>query len=921
MPRLANLARGLASLLHTRSVERELDEELQDFVQASISDKRGRGMSAEQATRAARIEMGSTNAVKHHIRSVGWESRMEILVHDLRYALRTLVRTPGFTLVAVVSLALGIGANTAIFTLIRQVVLQQLPVRNPQELVTFGRSIGGGILGGVDLGLADQFTYDFARQVEQQPGPFQSIAAYSSFPPTANVRVPNSGGAIQVPGTLVSGNFFDVLGATPLLGRTITVRDADQPDGNPVAVVSYHFWQQSLSSDPQVIGKTVSVNGTPFTIIGVMPEAFHGLRQDVRPNDFWFPLTMTQEILLQPDLLRPRYRYFLHLVARRNLQHSLAADQNWLDRQIRDYVRAGEGANITAARQQEIERLTVRLIPAAKGVSSLRSVYGNSLLILSLIVAVVLLIACANLANFLLARAVARQREVATRLALGSSRARIMRQSAIEALLLSLSGGLLGLAVAFAVTHALIGFVVHGAPSTTLSARPDMSVLAFTFVVSVVAGLLFGLAPALQVARSSAGPTLNSTTRTAAAGAGRTARFWPKVLITIQVVLSLLLLVTAGLFLRTLRNLQAQNLGFERTHLLIAQVEPNVAGYKPQQAPGLNQRLIAALSTIPGVRSAALVEEPPISSGSWRSTLTPAGYTPAPREDTSATLKRVSGQYFETTGTPLVAGRPITPADTASSLKVIVVNETFARKYFPKGDAIGRTVKVDIETEGPWQIVGIARDTRALDPRAAPSRLVYFPLAQLTSKTGEGTQESFATTVLLRTTGDPAAATRALRNAIASVDPNLPILDTRTIQQHIETFMSSETLISRLTSAFAVLAVLLAAIGLYGVMSFNVARQTNEIGIRMALGASSSGVQWMILRESLILLVAGLLLGLPLALCAAHLLRSQLYGMSPFDPFIFLASVAGIGVVTLLSAWLPARRAAAIDPMTALRCD
>ena len=921
MRRFADIVRGFASLLRSGSVEHALDEELQDFVQASMEDKKERGMSAEQAMRAARVEMGSANAVKHQIRSAGWESGVEILMHDLGYALRTLRRSPGFTLVAVISLALGIGGNTAIFTLIQQVVLHRLPVRNPQELVSFGKAAGGGILGGIDLGVADQFTYDFARQVEQHPGPFQGIAAYSSFAPTVNVRVPNSAVSIQVPGTLVSGNFFDVLGASPLLGRAIEAGDANTPDGNPVTVISYHFWQQSLSSDPHVIGTTVSVNGTPFTVIGVMRESFQGFKQGVRPNDFWFPLTMAQEVMLHPDMLRPHNFYFLHLVARRNLRNALAADQGWLDRQIRDYVRASEGTTIAPARQREIERLTVRLVPAGKGVSELRSVFGDSLLILSLIVAVVLMIACANLANFLLARAVAREREVATRLALGSSRARIVRQSVMEALILSLCGALVGLGVAFTATRALIGFVAQGAPATTLSARPDTSVLAFTFVVAVLAGAFFGMAPALQIARSSAGPNLTSSTRTASAAGGRGARFWPKALITLQVVLSLLLLVTAGLFIRTLRNLQSQNLGFEREHLLIAQVEPNIAGYTPVQVPGLNQRLLEALSAIPGVRSAALAEGPPISSATWMSSLKPAGYTPGPREDMSAVLKRVSGQYFETTGSAIVAGRPITPSDTAASQKVIVVNEAFARKYFRNGDAIGRTVKVDIPEEGPWTIVGIARDTRAVDPREPSRGLVYFPLFQLTDKSGEGTQDSYATSVLLRTSGDAESMTRALRTAIASVDPNLPIVDTRTIQQHIETFMSSETLISRLTAAFAMLAVLLAAIGLYGVMSFNVARQTNEIGIRMALGASSSGVQWMILRDSLALLVAGLTVGLPLALGTARLLRSKLYGMSPFDPVIFVAAVAGISLVALLSAWLPARRAAGIDPMKALRCD
>jgi predicted permease len=919
---LGNLAQGIRSLFRGQALEREMDEELREFIDASTAERVRRGMPAEQAAHAARVEMGSANAVKHHIRSATWESRMEIFLRDLKHCVRGLLRSPGFTLVAVLSLALGIGANTAIFTLIKQVLLQNLPVRDPQQLVTFGQSTSGGILGGIDLGTADMFTYDFARQLEAKPGPIQGVAAYTSLSPRVRVRISNSATALQIPASPVSGNFFNVLGAAPLMGRTIAPFDALTPHSNAVAVVSYHFWQQSLSSDPAVIGKTISINATPFTVIGVMPEAFHGITQELEPPDIWVPVTMVQEILLQPGFLEPRSFYFLHMVARRSSQSTLAADQAWLDRQVRDYVRAGEGTTIAPARQQEIERISVRLVSAAHGVSQLRSRYGDSLKILMAIVAVVLLIACANLANFLLARAIARQREVATRLALGSSRGRIMRQSLLEALLLSLSGGAFGLALAFAATRALIAFVAQGTANPPLDARPDSTVLWFTLGVSVLAGLLFGLAPALHGSRSSAMPTLNANTRTAASSGGRTSRWWPKALVTAQIMFCLLLLVGAGLFLRTLRNLEDQDFGFERTHLLIAQFAPELAGYKPEQAPALNQRMIERLSAIPGVRSAAMSEAPPISFGSWRSSFSPSGYTPAPKEDMSSVLNRVSGQYFETTGISIIAGRAITPADTANSMKVAVVNETIAKKFFPNEDAVGHTVKIDIDTvEGPWQIVGIARDTRAGNPRENPERMVYLPLAQITGKHGEGIQDSFASTILLRTAGDPTSAISELRSAVAGINPNLPILQVRTIQDHLEMFMSQETLVSRLTAIFASLAVLLAAIGLYGVMSFNVVRRSNEIGIRIALGATGSGVQWMVLRESLALLATGLVLGIPIALAAARLIRAQLYQMSPFDPVIFIGATAGIAAVTVLSAWLPARRAAAVDSMVSLRCE
>jgi predicted permease len=866
--------------------------------------------------------MGSSNAVKHNIYSATWESRVEILWSDLKHCVRGFSRSPGFTLIAVLSLALGIGANTAIFTLIKQVLLANLPVRDPQQLVTFGKSTSGGVQGGVDLGTSDLFPYDFARQLEADPGPFQSVAAYTSFSPRVSLSLPNTATALQIPANLVSGNFFSVLGAEPLLGRAIARSDADAPDRSAVAVISYHLWQQSFSSDPAILGKSISLNATPFTVVGVMPAEFHGIQQELEPAEIWVPITMVREIVLQPGFLDPRSVYFLHMVARRSGQSQLAAGQAWLDRQIRDYIRAGEGHAITAARQQEIERITVRLVSGAHGVSRLRSQYGDSLTILMAIVAVVLLIACANLANFLLARAIARQRETITRLALGSSHGRIIRQRMLEALLLSLAGGLLGLGLAFTATRALIAFVAQGATYIPLDASPDSAILLFTLGVSIFAGLLFGLAPALHVARASATPAMNATTRTAAGSGGRTSRWWPKALVTSQIVFCLLLLVGAGLFLRTLRNLQNQDFGFERTHLLIADFSPDLAGYKPAQIPALNQRVLERLSVIPGVRSAALAGSPPISFGTWNSTIALSGYTPGPKEDMGAVLNRVSGQYFETAGISIVAGRPLSPADTANSMKVAVVNETIARKFFPNGDAVGHTVKVDDDSvEGPWQIVGIASDTKSGNPREDPYRMVYLPVAQILGKHGEGIQDSFANAILLRTVGDPASTIAGLRSAITGMDPNLPILQVRTMHDHLQTFTSQETLVSRLTAIFALLAVLLAAIGLYGVMSFNVVRRSNEIGIRIALGATGGGVQWMVLRESLALLTAGLVLGIPIALGAARLIRTQLYRMSPFDPTIFIAAAAGITAVTVLSAWLPARRAAAVDPVVSLRCE
>jgi predicted permease len=947
---LTSLITGIQSLFQKSRVERELDEELHGYVEASIADKRRMGMAAKDARRATMAELGSSNLVKHQIWSSRWESSLERLMQDLRIGLRSLWKRPGFTAVAIVSLSLGIGANTAIFTLIDQVILRKLPVRDPQQLVAFGDSVSAGIAGGIDLGgFGGYFPWDFARQLEMNPGPFQGIAAYGSFSDKVSVRRANVSGsgqpAVLAPATLVSGNYFNVLGARPLLGRAILPADDAMPGSGAVVVVSYRFWRQTLSSDPAILGKSLNINGTPFEIVGVMPEAFHGFKRELEAADLWTPISMQPAVLQFPSMLLPHSGlYFLHVFGRLSEKaiHDKAGffeAQNWLNHQVRLGITANEGRAVSAERQKEIARVNVPLVPAAQGVSLIRNQYGDSLKILMAVTGVVLLIACANLANFLLARSAARQHEVATRLALGSSRARIVRQSVVEALLLSVLGGVLGLGIAFAATRALIAFVSQGNGEIAMSAAPNVAVVLFTLGVSLLTALLFGLAPATIAARVGERGSLNTSARTIQASGGRSSRFWPKTLVTAQVVLSLLLLVVAGLLLRSLRNLQNQDYGFERTHLLLAQMNERLAGYQPHQVAALHQLLLDRLSAIPGVRSAALSQMPPISDGAWSSNIAPAGYTPAPKESMVSLLNRVSGNYFETAGISIVAGRPITAADTASSLKVVVVSESIARKYFPRGDAIGRTLTVEMDgVGGPWHIVGIARDTKSGNPRDTEQvRMTYIPLAQIEpflpekldksgsaashDAHGEENQDCYANTILLRTGADPAKTIADLRRTVAAVDPNLPLLKITTIQEQVSGLIANDQLISTLTTVFSLLALLLAAIGLYGVMSYNVVQRTAEIGVRIALGAQLEAVVWMIVRESLILLAIGVGLGLPLTLVAAGAIRHQLFGLSALDPVTFAIAITVVSGMTMLATWLPARRAARIDPLTALRYE
>jgi predicted permease len=945
---------GLRSLLERTRVEGEMDEELRGFMDASAEEKRRAGMTAEEAVRAARVEMGSANAVKHRVWSARWESTLEGLLQDTRVSVRMLLKSPGFTAIALLSLALGIGGNTAIFTLINQVMLHNLPVRDPEQLVTFGTSSDAGIAGGIDIGSYSLFPWYFARQLQADPGPFQGIASYCSFYDKVIVGLPAADGAgasntpaILAPASLVSGNYFSVLGAQPFMGRAINPSDDATPGSGAVVMLSHHFWQQSLSSDPAILGKTISINGTPFAVIGVMPEAFHGLKQDLEPPALWTPVSMQAVVLTNSSLLTANDgAYFLNVFGRLNDQAAadkgaLAQSQNWLDQQIRTAIRAKEGAKLTPARLQEINHITVPLVSATRGVSSLRSRYGDSLQILMCVVGLVLLIACANLANFLLSRAATRRREIATRLALGSSRARIVRQCLIETFLLSLAGGMLGLGIAFAATRALIAFVSQGSTYIAMNPAPDSMVLLFTLGVSLFTGLLFGLAPAIIASRTGAADNLSAGSRTAQSSGGKQARFWPKALVTAQVMLSLLLLVGAGLFLRTLRNLENQDYGFERTHLLLAEFNAGLAGYKPSQAPGVHQQLIERLSALPGVQSAALAATPPISGGNWSSNISFAGYTPTPKENTNSNLNRVSGKYFETAGIAIVAGRAINDSDTLNRQKVAVINQTVAKHFFPKGDAVGRMLTVGInDVKGPWQVVGIARDTKSGNPRDTDAkRMTYLPLAQIepfnpvdtavsapsagaaNPAPPEENRDRFASLILLRTTGDPAHTIADLRAAVASIDPNLPLLKVTTIQDQVDEFITHDQLVSTLTGLFSLLALLLAAIGLYGVMSYNVVRRTNEIGIRIALGAQSPTVQWMILSESLLLLAVGIGLGLPLTFAATYYIKSQLFGLSAMDPMTFAAALAAVSAMALLAAWLPARRAANVDPMVALRCD
>ncbi len=841
---------------------------------------------------------------------------MQTFIQNLRYGLRMLSKSPAFTTVAILSLALGIGANTAIFTLINDLLLKSLPVHDPQNLVAFGQEFGGGAIDGISPGALDLFPYEFYKQIQNHHETFTDVTAYASSISRLSVRPAENPDAVatQAMGHLVSGNFFSLLGTGTVLGRTIT--PSDDASGHAVAVISDHYWQKEFAADPAIVGKSMMVNGTSFTIIGVAEPNFYGIVLDQDSPDMWLPLSMQPQVMLQPSLLGPHGLYFLHMMGRRVPGMKLGQMQEWVNLQLHQYMNARENVQPASPRGQEIQKIYVEMMSGSRGVSTLRGIYADSLRILMGIVGLVLLVACANLANFLLAKTASREREIATRLALGASRLQIVFQILTEALLLSFLGGALGLLLAFWGTRLLINFIVGGAEYSTIDPTPDLYVLAFTFCVSLVTGILFGLAPALRISRASLTPGLGLTAHTAAGRETRTARFLPRTLVAVQMGLALVLVLSAGLLVRTLRNLEHQDFGFNQQNLLEVNFDPNIAGYKPEQLAAFYRRILDRMQALPGVRSATLAGAPPISESSWHCTISPVGYTAQPNENMGTRIDRVSERYFETVGVPLLSGRPIGPQDVSDSKHVVVINQNVANHFFPRGNALGQHLNLnEPDLKGEWEIVGIVKDAKYYSPRDTSQPMIYLSALQMIGG------NAYTFWLQLQTVGDPGSIGQEVRQALVEIDPNLPIMKIETIRQRMAAFTSTETLISQLSIFFSLLAVLLACIGLYGVMTYNVLRRTNEIGVRMALGAQSKGVLWLVLKESLVLLGIGIALGVPAALAATRLLQTQLFGIKPSDPLTVFAAVFVVATTTMLAGYFPARRATRIDPITALRYE
>jgi len=820
-----NFFSGIKSLCRPDKRNAEIESEVQSFFESAVEHKARQGMSSEDAEQAARAEIGSIEMVRHKVWAAGWESHAESLGKDARYGFRQLLRSPGLSVVAILSLALGIGANTAIFTVIDDLLLKQLPVHDPHMLVSFGDGSDTGIVASSSPGAYDIFPYDFYRRIAGSRGELEGICAFASFPTMVSVRAGSgtAGPATQAISHLVSGTFFNVLGAQPLMGRVFNADDTATEGSNAVAVISHRYWQENLAADPGIVGRSIAINGTSFVVIGVMPASFYGANLNEQSPDLWLPITMQPQATMQPSLLKPDGLFWIHMMARRKPKVSVAQAQSWVTVEFQRFLTQREGAQISARRRQQISGTFIPLLPGGAGLSHMRSAYQTPLTMLMIMVGVVLLIACANLANLLLAKAASRQREFCARIALGSSRGRIARQILTESLLLALIGGGLGLGLAFWATRSIIHFIDKGAAHTALSPTPGLRVLLFTFVICIATAALFGFVPAMRGSRTDVSGALNACARTAGGTAGRSNRLLPKALIVTQVTLSLVLLSVAGLLLRTLQNLREQDTGMYRTNVLLINTNPKFAGYQPERLNALYDRILSRVDALPGVRSVGLSGSPPLHRGTWGSPIDIDGRPSPPNEDISTLLNRVSTGYFETLGIPLLRGRTIQPIDNADAVKSAVVNKTFADRYFPNGDAIGHSFTIaDPAAPGVWHIVGIVRDSKHSSPAEKPQPFAYLAATQLTG------DDQYAYWLEIGSVGDPAKITGEVRAAIAEIDPNLPVLQTQIIGEQFDDLIDEQTFVAKLAGFFALLALSLAGIGLYGVMTYSVVRRTSD---------------------------------------------------------------------------------------------
>jgi len=821
------------------------------------------------------------------------------MFQDLRYGLRIFAKSPGFTAVAVLSLALGIGANTAIFSLLDAVLLRTLPVWQPKQLVVFNTVQTNRI--------DNQYSYPAYQEFRDQQQSFAAIFA-AGFVDRLNIKInaPGAQGEVEpVEGTLVSGSYFPVLGVKPAIGRLFTMEDDLVPGGHPVAVLSHRYWQRRWAGDPTAVGQTFTLNDATFTIIGVASPEFFGVAVGEAP-DIWIPTMMKPQVYPGRDGLTERGYSWVQIFARLKPDVSFQQAQADLNLIFRRMQSKEDTSNWSPQFRQDYISSRIELMPGSKGLSELRQHFSQPLRILMTVVGLVLLIACTNVANLLLTRAAARRKEIAVRLALGASRWRLIRQLLTESALLAVMGGALGLLFAYWSGGVLLALASTGNSPIPLNISPNLRLAAFTAAVSILTGILFGLAPALRATRVDLTPALKDSAHSLDGAARYGFLTGGKLLIIAQVALTLLLLVGAGLFISTLRNLKNQDAGFDREHVLMARIDMGAIEYDRVQTTTMYRQLFERINALPGAQSASFAFQVFRGGGSGICCITIQGAPPLPEKDRHIDAGYIGPKFFETIGTPLLQGRDFDLGDNENAQPVAVINEAAARYYFPNESPIGRRfvwLKKEIE------IVGMVKDAKHYGLREQAPRMFYLPIFQ----------RGNPNYVALRAVGNPMGISAALRRELQAADPKLSVVEITTLSAQVDASLVQERLVATISGFFGLLALLLSCVGLYGVISYLVSRRTAEIGIRLALGAQPRDVRCLVLRETLLLVLVGIAIGLPAALAATRLTRSILFGLTPTDPATFAAAILLLMTVEILAGYLPARRAARLHPMVALR--
>ena len=894
-PYIVCAVRRTLALFSTRYPDADLNVEIQAHLDLLVDEHVRGGMPPVEARAAARRTFGGVEQMKETYRDQRGLPFVDALGQDLKYAIRTVRKNRGFTVVAVLTLALGIGANTAIFTLIDALMLRALPVAHPEELVSLTTFSARDT--------DDQFSYAAYQRFRDGASHVAEVIAAST---PGRVNIVLNGESDVVERQSVSGNYFAMLGIPALHGRLFLDEDDRLPGGQPVAILSHRYWTRRLGRDPAIVGRTFTIRDTAFTIVGVMPPGFFGDTVG-EATDIWTPLAVQPGA--PPWLWQGHSVTWLRLLARRapgmTIEQTRAVFEPVFT-SIRDEI-AGAERDERFRRQALENRLGV--LDGSRGVSRVRNIFSLPLSVLMALVGLVLVIACANVANLLLARAASRQREVAMRLAIGAGRWRLIRQILTEAVLLAALGGALGLLLAIWGTRILVVLASRASTPISLELGPDARVLAFAAVVSFVTALAFGLAPALRAAQLDLLPAL----REAAGSARSGARFRSgRALVVGEIALSLVLLVGASLFVRSLMNLRRIDLGFNPDRVLVFKIDGPSGGnaLHEEEARQLHQRMLERVERIPGVQAVSLSAVGLFTNSTWGNSLTVEGDSSPPGNPVRALANAVSARYFQVMAIPVLQGRSFSDADHERAPKVALVNETFARRFFSGADPVGKRVGLGAPARSMMEIVGVVKDAKYVNLREANRSMVYVPFTQHPSQITE---------VEVRTAGDAAAAVANLRRELAAVDRRLPVLQVAEMRDQVDASIAAERLIANLSSAFGLLALILAAVGLYGVIAYVSARRTAEIGIRMALGAQRTQVLWLVMKDALLMLAGGAALGLPAAWAASRLVSSLLFGLRPEDPSTILVATAVLMGVGALAGFLPARRAARVDPMVALR--